>query len=313
MSKSTSRKAPCVWDYFDPVSFLRDTYQFRKDTQVGISYASWALQLNIKSRSFIRLVLIGKRALTVSVAELFAENLNLTGPEKNYFLNLVRLQRSQKLADRELHSREVARLRHRYGSPSTSTVDLSSKHYFDYFSSYKIPRLRVLLTIPELVKTPETLAELLKVKVSDCMQYLETLANLGLAETTDTMITAKSNWSATTGNLRSPDSLGNVALQSYHRQSLQESIEAIKLPADIRNYQSLLLTLSPDQYELLKQELHQTLRDVLSRYSGFSAEDQKIYQINLNLIPVTESIFRQPKAVAPTTSPEQKENHEALI
>jgi hypothetical protein len=108
-----------------------------------------------------------------------------------------------------------------------------------------------------------------------------------------------------------PDTLGNIALQSFHRKSLEESIEAISLPTETRRYQSLVMALTPDQFHELHEDLRAQLTKSLERFESKSGEQKRIYQINLNIIPVTEPILReQNRAPVASTEHNKEEKNE---
>jgi len=295
-------KAPAIWEFVEPIEFLKAQYHFRKEREPHFSFASWAEELGLKSRSFLRLVLIGKRSLTEDMSHLFIQNLKLNKSETTYFTHLVGLHRATQLQAKEFHSRELTKLRRKFQLKNHSVVEVRPADLFEFLSSYQIPRLQVLLTLSEVEKAPENLARLLKMKESEVSQHLATLQGLGLAEKNES-----GKWNATENKIGTPDALGNIALQSFHRKSLEESVQALTLPKESRRYQSLVMALTPGQFE----ELHHDLREVLNSYAQkfeMPVEGpKKVYQINLNIIPVSESIDRSNPSETVEDEPTLKE------
>ncbi|MCK5023834.1 MAG: TIGR02147 family protein [Candidatus Aenigmarchaeota archaeon] len=68
---------PKISSYLDYRAFLQDLYQYKKATDGDFSFATWAKKANIKSRSFLRLVIVGKRTLTESVLPALVRSLEL--------------------------------------------------------------------------------------------------------------------------------------------------------------------------------------------------------------------------------------------
>ncbi|MBO9668017.1 MAG: DUF4423 domain-containing protein [Bdellovibrio sp.] len=60
---------PVVFEYLDAYQYLQDYYAFRKKLDAGFSYESWAVELNFNSRSFLRMMIYGKKKLTDKVVE----------------------------------------------------------------------------------------------------------------------------------------------------------------------------------------------------------------------------------------------------
>jgi uncharacterized protein (TIGR02147 family) len=295
---------PTIWEYVEPTEFLKAHYQARKARQESFSFAVWAQEMGIKSRSFLRLVLIGKRSLTEDMAPLFAQNLKLNKSESLYFHHLVGLQRATQLQTKEYHSREISKLRSKFLLKKHSLLEVNRNDLFDFLASYQIPRLQVLLTLEEVNKTAENLARLLKMKESEVQSHLKNLQKLGLAELDQNT----QQWRAIETQIGTPDSLGNIALQSFHRKSLEEAIQGLSLPKESRRYQSLVMALTEDQFQELHQDLRQTLEACLQKFETQKNQTKKVYQINLNIIPVTGSIDHSSSSEAAVSEPTKKEH-----
>ncbi len=278
---------PVIWEFLEPLQFLKAHYQYRKQRETHFSFAAWAQELGLKSRSFLRLVMIGKRSLTEDLGQQLSQNLKLNKSEALYFSHLLGLARASQLQAREFHSRELSKLRKKFLLKNHSIAEVQPHELYDFFSSYQIPRLQVLLTLENIEKTVGNLARLLKMKEGEVAQHLQTLQSLGLAQSD-----AEQNWSATESSIGTPDALGNIAVQSFHRKSLEEAIQALAMPKESRRYQALVMALTQQQFEELHEEFRQTFQSCLQKFEKQASGPQKIYQINLNIIPVTESIDR---------------------
>lgn len=294
---------PQIWEFMDPVEYLRAYFEHKKTEGASFSYGLWAERIGLKSRSFLRLVLVRKRNLTEETAELISKSVEHSALERQYFINLVRLSRAGTISEREIPGRELVRLRKRFALKTQNTRELRTTDLFEFLASYKIPRLQVLLTIDGIKKTEDRLAGFLNLKEQDVQQMLAILQRLDLAEKT-----GSGEWSAKESKLVTADVLGNVALQSFHKKSLEEAIESIGLPVEVRRFQSLVLALTSEQFESVNSEIRQFLEGLLQKYGSSQKNDKdklKIYQLNLNLIPVTRSIFRESEPSV--ESPERKE------
>jgi uncharacterized protein (TIGR02147 family) len=276
-----------IWGYADPIGYLKAYYDLRKQNEQSFSYAVWAEELGLKSRSFLRLVLVGKRNLTEDVAELITKSLKLSQTEARYFSHMVGLSRAATLEQKEHHSRELSKLHTKFSLRSHEILEISKKDIFDFLSSYKMPRLQVLLTLEDIEKTESRLASLLGTKESEVKQQLEILQKLGLATKDD-----NGQWQAQESQLMAPDELGNIALQSFHKKSLEEAIEAINLPKETRRFQSLVTPLTEEQMQQVHNNLRTCFEQTLASFDSNSGHGKKVYQINLNMIPVTGSIIR---------------------
>lgn len=294
---------PEIWDYTDPVRYLRTVYEYEKSRSPNFSYGTWAERMGLKSRSFLRLVLIQKRNLTLETAELFSKSLNHSALEKQYFMNLVKLSRATTFEERQAPTLEINKLRQKFALRTHNILEVQKKDLYDFLSSYKIPRLQILLTLEQIERTEKNLSLIMKSKESEVLNMLQTLARLGLAKKME-----NGEWHAQESKLSTPDVLGNVALQSFHKKSLEEAVSAIDLPPETRRYQSLVIALTPEQFQEVNDEIREHLQMILKRVDTKNMENKRIYQINLNLIPVTGSILRESEDRALVEkSPDQNE------
>jgi len=283
----TSLQTLSIWSFVNPIEYLRKVYELRKKQQKNFSYQVWAQELGLKSRSFLRLVLMGKRSLTEELAIKLIQNLNLKKIESQFFMHLVQLQRASDLQSQEYHSREISNLRQKFLLKGHSIVELPKKDYYEFLSNFRIPRLQVLLGLNDVLKTSENLTSLLQVKESETISMLKTLQAIGLA-----VCSEAGEWSSKSQELGTLDELGNIALQSFHRKSLEEAIVALSSPAESRRYQTAVLALTHEQFLEIHKEIRVIFENFLKKDDGTSSFDKKIYQLNMNLIPVTRPIDR---------------------
>lgn len=281
-----------LFQTLDPVEILRAHYEHRKIADAKFSYQSWADELGLKSRSFLRLVLRGERSLTADVGELFVAYFKMNKSQATYWRELVKLGQAKTLASRELACLNLNKLRSKFALKDHNFKELDPRDVYEYFANFKMPRLHTLLSYPNLDRNLSSLSQLLQISENETAQMLQTLTQLGLCKNED------NQFASTTFQLQRPDLLGNVALQSFHKKSLQEAIDAIDYPKNSRRFQSLLLALSEEEMEELSQELTQKLSEILARdeNSKTDLKSKRLYQINLNLIPVSASYSRAVKA-----------------
>lgn len=81
--------------------FLSAFFAYKKNTRTGFSHRRFALLAGLKSPNYLQLVMHGKRNISEMVAEVVADVVGLLGPEKTYFLTLVRLENAKTHEERE--------------------------------------------------------------------------------------------------------------------------------------------------------------------------------------------------------------------
>lgn len=88
------QERPQLYSYLDYRKFVSDIYEHKKSLNPRYSYAVFAKKGLLLSRSYIRLVIGGRRNLTLSSTFKFARALELSTEETQYFQQLVALNQA---------------------------------------------------------------------------------------------------------------------------------------------------------------------------------------------------------------------------
>lgn len=275
---------PKLTDYLDYRQFMSDFYAYKKATSSQFSHATWSDRAGFKSRSFLRLVMLAKRSLTPESIPPTAKALELNKQETEFFINLVNYNQSTNFKSREFF---LSRLMKTNIAKKVTTV----RDSYRYLTNHIAPRVQTLLTIEGVQKTAPQMAKALQVTEQQVQQALESLESLGFAQFDQ----VTQEWKTSVDTFQIHDDLGNVALQSFHQKCLKEASEAISLPKETRNFSSLLLVLNEDEYKEILKEYDQFTDALLLKYQKKDSAQRKIYQINTNLIPVSETLVRETK------------------
>ncbi len=107
ISKTPKALPPKVRDFLNVREFLTAVYNYRRQTAPHFSYASWAAEFGFKSRSYLRLVIIGKRNFTESSLHLFIKGLKLNSADAHHFTNLVQFEQSSVSSQRKFNFEKV--------------------------------------------------------------------------------------------------------------------------------------------------------------------------------------------------------------
>lgn len=281
---------PQVTKYLSATEFLADVYRARKQEEPDFSYQSWAQELRIKNRSFLRLIVTGQRPITATTRDLFVKGLGLKGFEKDYFETLIAYNQSSDPEKKDsLQARLFAILR-----VSQDRVEIADTA--EFLANPALPVLQVLLSFRDVRKTPEALAPLFKSTPAEVKEWLETLGRLGLAEKSND----HAEWSAAHANFKVPDSLGLLPLQRYNAESLRRAAQAVHLPPSQRRFRSLLIPLSEADYTSFLLELNELATRLLSRYNPSELADRRLYEFTTALVPALPAEPRvQMNSIAP--------------
>ena len=81
-------KKPIVYEYLSLQLYLQNYYQYRKYENKRFSYETWLMEMGLSvNRSFIRLVVLGKKKAPASFVEAFCKQCFESKKEIEYFIN----------------------------------------------------------------------------------------------------------------------------------------------------------------------------------------------------------------------------------
>lgn len=287
LSQNKSEHKPRISEYLDYRKFMSDFYSYKKNAFPHFSHAVWSNKAGFKSRSFLRLVMLAKRSLTSESIPPAAKALELNKQETEFFINLVNYNQSTDFKSRDFFLNRLMKT-------SVAKKITPIHDSYRYLTNHLAPRVQTLLSIDGIKKNSVHIAALLKASEAQINQALEALESLHLAQ----FDSQTKEWKSVVENFQISSDLGNVALQSFHQKCLTEAVEAISLKPETRNFSSLLLVLSEAEYKAVLKEYDQFTDGLLLKYQGAQTSespDQKIYQINTNLIPVSQTLIREQK------------------
>ncbi|KHD88171.1 MAG: hypothetical protein OM95_10400 [Bdellovibrio sp. ArHS] len=275
---SSLQKKPQLRDYLEASFYLRDLYNYRKATEESFSYESWAFELDFQHRSFLRQVVIGRRALTETTAQQIAHRLFTDPKEQRHFMILFHYSRSRSQQEREIFGQQLMQmLKDNYAQMEVEPSE-------DFLSSPLFPRLQVLLSLGDQHRSLQELSRLLQADSFEIEKGLLILTRLQLAQKTET------GYKATVNSFKIPNNLGSQVLLDYHQSNLQDAIKARSLPPELRRYKSFILALAPSEFEQFLKNMDAFVKEQLHRFDTSSQERRRLFQVSMNLFSVSTEL-----------------------
>lgn len=282
--------APLLSSYLDFREYLKDYYQFRRETHVGrrpYTYSVFSAAADIKSPNYLKLIIEGKRNLSEEMMGKFAKALRFSRIETDEFRFLVRYGQETDPLTRNQILRELADLR----------VDRQIKNgSIDREKWERIPNWvgMVLYALADQEGSRFSLSELrrqLRGKASEeeIRQSFEKLLEGGQLKWSTQHAGEIEKGDPVSGREEVPvelvrklqGELNYLGMESLHKDSAKE-----------REFGSLTLALTKDEFEKYRFELRQ-LRKRFHKEVAVSREDSKgerVYQLNLQLFPITDPV-----------------------
>jgi uncharacterized protein (TIGR02147 family) len=267
-----------VYAYLDYRAFLRDHYAVKKAASRAFSYRAFSKRAGVASPNYLKLVVEGKRSLSLEMSERFARACGLDADASRYFVHLVAFNQAKTSTERAQAYDKLS------GFQSYRQAHKLELAHAAYYSDWYMPAIRELAASVQFRAEPEWIADQLVPKISplQAQRALETLIELGLLVRNSSGRWVQADALVSTG----PETRG-LHIVAFHRAMTQRAIESIDLvPAAERDISSLTLCLGRGGLATLKTRL-QRLRRELLELSALETEPEQVVQVNFQLFPLS--------------------------
>lgn len=268
-----------IYKFIDYRKYLIEIYNSKKRNNLRFSYTTWGIKAGYKSRSYIRLVVTGKRNITLDSAMKIIPTLKIGKKEQRYFLSLINFNQALNLSQKELYWNEV--LRNRQQNIHECSTILNT---YKFLSSHRCPQLQVLTSLDDIDRSIPGLSKALDLKYDETREYLEILKTLGLVELED------GQWIAKNSDFKVKNDMNNIALKMFHKKSLNVAIDSLETDATTRHYRSMLMPLSSEEHSQIVNEIEQFAVYLQAKYGSSSGSRKRLYQLNVNNIPISNGL-----------------------
>ena len=268
---------PNIFGYLNYRDFLRDYYLEQKAKNPNFSYQLFANKAGFKSKSFIKLVIDGRKNLTGISLSKSAKAMNLGPKTFSYFEDLVAFNQASSLKLRNFFFEKLAA----YNSRSTARLILHDQ--YEFYSRWYHNTLRELVTWNEFDGDYEALGKKIQPSLSarQAHQSVQLLLKLGLIRKTGKGF-EQTDRIVTTG-----DEVQSLAVQNFHLQNLVLAGESMDTtPAPQRDISCLVLGLSEKGFASCKAEI-QALRKRLLKIAEGDSNLSRVYHLNFQIFPTT--------------------------
>jgi uncharacterized protein (TIGR02147 family) len=270
-----------VFNYLDYREFLKDFFREKKSVNPHYSFHVFADQAGFKSRSYIKLVMDGKKNMTDGSVDKLKGALRLPEKAFDYFKDLVAFNQARSLQLRNVYFEKLLS----YNKRNTARNILLQQ--YDYFVQWYHSTIREIVSQVDIRDDYERLGKLVKPHISarKAKASVELLLKLGLIrkngdryEQVDTQIT--------TG-----DEVRSLAVQNFHLQNLMLAGESISTCQSIdRDISCIIFGVSEEEFAEIKAEI-QSFRKRLLEYSKKNTKSKRIYHVNFQLFPTSEQLY----------------------
>jgi len=270
-----------LFEYFDFRDYLSALLKTWKEDDPKLTHRKLCAYFGFKSPNFFLLITQKKRKISISTAKMMSKKLGHTRKQSEYFLLLVKSTLSPSLNEREEISKRILSLQRQ-----SEQQNLEPRLYELYEHWYQVV-LREVLTLPQLLHTPENLSKFFDETVSahQVQKSLEKLTSLDLIEK------KSSRWIPKETHLKTGDYFSNTFIILFHQKMLDLAKRSLSEHSGTQRYFSTLTLPVSAQSEKKMRELIDDFKTKALEISESSAEENdRVMQLNLQLFPLTQVI-----------------------
>ena len=271
---------PNIFNYMDFREFLKDFYTNHKAENPGFSFQIMADKAGFKSKSFIKLVIDGKKNLTADSLRKLNKVLKLNDKAFSYFDDLVAFNQAKTLKMRNYFFERLFSYRKR--NPGR----LVMHHQYDFYAKWYHNTIRELVTFYKFNEDYDALAKMVMPPISarTARESVRLLLKLELIKK------KKDGYVQTAPLLTTGDEVKSVAVQNFHVQNMVLGAESIDTcPSPERDISCLALGLSKEGFEMVKTET-QMFRKKLLQIAKDDRRPNRVYHYSIQLFPTSQKI-----------------------
>lgn len=282
-AQPSTEKVLSVYGYTNYRAYLKDYYEFRKDSQRGYSFRAFSKMAGFTSPNILKLVIDGERNLSPESIQKFIKALNLKGQMCEYFATLVKMNQAKSDADKEYYYAILQKL-----TPEAKKRDLNPESH-KYLSHWLFPVIREMTALKEFRDDPYWISRRIygKATINEITQALQFLQQEGFVEKHDGRLIMKDNM------VLSSDEVKSLSIRNYHRQMLEQAKESLEsIPVEEREFGAVTFSIPESAVLELKYKLKQFRRD-LHTWAMQVTEDkggELIIQVNAQMYPHTKKV-----------------------
>lgn len=268
---------PDIYRYLDFRRYLDDWFRARKQSNPRFSHRAFARKAGQSSPSLLLHVIEGKRNLTPATTDAFVKAVGLKVEEADFFAALVSLAQAESPEERNRAWEQVSATRRFREARKVEGQGV------EYLSCWYYPAIRELATCAGFRPDPEWIARTLRPPIStaQAQKALDVLISLGFLKLQDGVLMPAD------ASLVTPHEVAGMAVYNYHSGMIERAKDALTAPAPERHYCAVTVAIPAALVPKLKRELDAFQERLLNLCDGSADTKDRVYQVNLQLLPLS--------------------------
>lgn len=270
---------PSVLMFDDYRRFLAKFYKYSKLTRIGYSYRLFSKEAGIDSPNYLKLVIDGTRNLTVQGIHQFANGLNLSGLELDYFETLVLENQSSTDFERRYYRRR--RLSMKQALPQKNLALRFDKNYVQH---PLFPAMLLSLMNTAVTDAEQKLTKSLKLSKQIFQEAISAFLKEGLIEIVEDHYRLNGDHIV----LHTPSP--SKSQKTFLGKQLDISRQAFEATYDHPSkFFSHTFTVPAEDFAACSEDVLKFIRELTFKYDVKSSE--MITQLNIQLFPLDPRVL----------------------
>lgn len=268
---------PNVHEYHDYRRYLADWFAFKRKTE-KLSLREFSRRAGL-SKSFLSLILNGKRTLTEPVMEQILAHMDLIPTDAAYFKTLRRLGESQN------SNEQSAALQKLQNSKAYRRLNPKEFEVYRYFSRWQHIVIREMAGLQHFKLDAQWIRERLpeKLTLKQVQDAIDFLLKFGYIQK---MGESDAGFAAKDSGVQCEGAVYRLALSDFHKKMLTMAAESIhSVPREERNLLSYTIGMSPSTFEKTKAIMEKAMEEIRA-LSATAPDRDAIYHVGFVAFPV---------------------------
>lgn len=270
-------------EFLDYREYLEARYQFFKSVDPKYTYFDCAEDSGLGHNNLMNALIRGRRPLTPKTCKKLVAHFGLVGKERQYFEALVEHSYARDPIVREQVFRKLIALKGRL------VVNELDRLQLEFFSHWSHAVLLELMNFADSTLDPEWFQDRIRPKLTqdEVKSGLELLCRIGYARRNEDL----GKYESIQTDVSTGAEVESVALVRYHQTLLDLARSAVTdCPAEEREINSLVLTLTVEELRLLKEKIQEVSQQIYEEHPARpDARNVQVVQVSMQVFPLTVS------------------------
>lgn len=277
------KNRPNIFLYDDYRRFLSDLYQHLKATQRGFSHRFFSKKAGFNSPNMLQLVIDNKRNITSKTMEKFILGLKLNVQEGEFFTALVHFNQATTAAEKSRAFQEMSKSR------KFREIHELTKEVFRFYTEWFHVVIREMVGLEGFRADSDWISQHLHPAISkdQAERALQLLLKLNLIKQNG----KNAIFERTNPIISTTPEVKSLAVVNYHQSMMTLATQSLStVPGDERDITSATVGISEKDLPSIKKKIEAFRKTLLAEAEAGDKKPDRIYQLNIQLFPVTQKI-----------------------